>query len=106
LYYRNKEAGVSKMSTVKLELDIPETLAKYLNVNDPDYKKRILELMAYQLIKDDKVSFGKAAEILGTDKTTLIIRLGEMGIPYYDCEISEVKEDAKEASFVYEKKKS
>jgi len=28
------------MSTVKIELDIPETLAKYLDVNDPDYKKK------------------------------------------------------------------
>lgn len=93
------------MSTVKIELDIPEILAKYFDVNVPDYKKRIQELMAYQLIKDDKMSFGKAAEILGIDKTTLITRLGEMGIPYFDHEISEVKEDAKEASFVYEKKK-
>ncbi len=97
---------MSKMSTVKIELDIPETLAKYLDVNDPNYKKRIQELMAYQLIKDDKVSFGKAAEILEIDKTTLITRLGEMGIPYYDHEISEVKEDTKEALYVYEKKKT
>ncbi len=75
---------MSKMIIVKIELDLPETLAKHLDVNGPDHKKRIQELMAYQLIKEDKVSFGKAAEILEIDKTTLITTLGEMGVPPTD----------------------
>lgn len=93
------------ISTVKVELDMPEILANYFEVNDSEYTKRIQELMAYQLIKDDIITFGKAAEILGIDKITLITRLGEMGIPYFDHEINEVQEDVKEATFIYEKNK-
>jgi hypothetical protein len=59
------------------------------------YQRKLQELMLYQLINENIISFGKAAEIIGKDKISLIIDSGEMGTPYYDCDIDEVVEDAK-----------
>jgi hypothetical protein len=41
------------------------------------------------------LSYGKAAEILDMDKTSFITDLGKIGIPYFDGEINEVVEDAR-----------
>lgn len=82
------------MNIIKIELDIPEALAAYVNIKDPEYQKKVRELMLYQLIKEGKISFGKAAEILETDRFSLITNLGKLGIPYFDCDIDEVVEDA------------
>lgn len=82
------------MSTIKVEFEIPEALAGYVDLKDPEYQKKVKELMLYELIKEGKISFGKAAEILETDKLSLIIDLGKLGLPYFDSEINEVVEDA------------
>lgn len=82
------------MSTVKIEIEIPEAMLQYLDYNDAEYNKKVKELMIYQLIKEDKISFGKAAEILEIDKLSLMIDLGKMGISYFDGDIDEIKEDA------------
>ncbi len=81
------------MNTIKIEFEIPEVLSSYVNIKDPEYHKNIKELMLYQLIKEEKISLGKAAEILEVDRITLITDLGKMGISYFDYEINEVIED-------------
>ncbi len=90
------------MNTIKIELDVPEALTAYVNVKDPEYQKKVRELMLYELIKEGQISFGKAAEILGTDRFSLITRLGKLGIPYLDYDIEEVVTDADNARKVME----
>jgi len=90
------------MNTIKIELDIPEALASYVDVKDPEYQRKVRELMLYELIKEDKISFGKAAEILEIDRLSLITNLGKMGIPYFDYDIEDVVADADNAGKVME----
>jgi predicted HTH domain antitoxin len=82
------------MNTIKFEMEVPEAFSAYVDVKDKDYQKHIRELMLYELIKEDKISFGKAAEILGIEKISLIADMGKLGIPYFEGSIDEVKADA------------
>lgn len=83
------------MNLVKIEIDVPETLLNFVDVNNVEYQKKIRELMVYILVKENKISYGKAAEILGLSKFELITDLGKMGIEYFDMEGSEAIEDVK-----------
>lgn len=90
------------MNTIKVEFEIPEVLAAYIDLKDPEYQRKVRELMLYELIKEEKISFGKAAEILETDRISLITSLGKQGIAYFDCDIKEVIADAENAKGVME----
>lgn len=83
------------MSLVKIQLEVPEEMLEYIDYNDPNYFNKIRTLMMYQLAKEDKISFGKAAEMLGEDKIEFITDLGKMGLPYFDNNIDEVLDDVK-----------
>lgn len=93
------------MNLVKLEIDVPETLLSYVDVNDAEYKKKIRELIAYELVKENKISFGKAAEMLGMTKIQFITDLGKMGIPYFDLENDEIISDMRNIDAVMEEKR-
>ena len=85
---------VFALNLVKIEIEVPEILLNYINYSDKEYHKRIQELMLYQLITEDKISFGKAAEILGIDKISFIANMSKIGISYYDNDISDVVQDS------------
>ena len=86
------------MDTIRIELEIPRVLAEYIDINDKDYKKKINQIMLYDLIKNEKISIGKAAEILGIRKIDFITELGKMEIPYFDYTIEELIEDVENAN--------
>ena len=88
------------MESVKIEIEVPKTVLDYIDYNSKDNQSKLRELMMYQLIKEDKISFGKAAEILGMNKITFITNLGKLGIPYFDSSIDEVMEDAQNAGLL------
>lgn len=88
------------MNTIKIELDVPEALASYVDVKDPEYQRKVRGLILYELIKEGKISFGKAAEILETDWFSLITNLGKLGIPYFVHDIEDVVADADNAGMV------
>jgi predicted HTH domain antitoxin len=85
------------MDTVKLELEVPRVIAEYADINSESYKKRISQIMLYELVKNEKISIGKAAEAMGMRKIDFITDLGKMDIPYFDFSIEELMEDAKNA---------
>ena len=65
----------------------------YLQMDDDKINKRVNILLLVDLARRGVISFGKAAELAGVDKMSLIIEMGCMGIPYFDSDISEVLED-------------
>jgi predicted HTH domain antitoxin len=81
------------MQPIKIEIELPEEVAKYVDYKNTDYHRKARELLLYQLVRDEKISFGKAAEILGMRKIDYITRLGSMGIPYLDGNYDEVSSD-------------
>lgn len=85
------------MDTVKIELEVPQVLAEYADINSESYKKKINLIMLYELVKKEKISVGKAAEAMGMRKIDFITDLGKMDIAYFDFSIEELMEDAKNA---------
>ena len=86
------------MSMVKIELEIPEVVAQYADINSEEYKKKINQLMLYELVKNEKISIGIAAKALGMRKIDFITELGKLNIPYFDFSLEELIEDVKNAS--------
>ena len=82
------------MQPRKFEIVIPGAIAGYLQMDDEKIKIRVNKLLLADLARQGIISFGKAAEIAGTDKMTFITEMGHMGIPYFDGTVSEVISDA------------
>lgn len=53
--------------------------------------------MLYELVKNEKISIGKAAEAMGMRKIDFITDLGKMDIPYFDFSMEELLEDVQNA---------
>lgn len=85
------------MDRVRIELEVPQVLAEYADVNSESYKKRINQIMLYELVKNEKISIGKAAEAMGMRKIDFITDLGKMDIPYFDFSMEELIEDVQNA---------
>lgn len=81
------------MDLVRIELEVPQVLAEYADVNSQSYKKKINQIMLYELVKNEKISIGKAAEAMGMRKIDFITDLGKMDIPYFDFSMEELMED-------------
>jgi predicted HTH domain antitoxin len=96
LKHRVKIGGII-MDTVKIELEIPRVLAEYADINSEEYKKKINQIMLYELVKNEKISIGKAAEAMGMRIIDFITDLGKMDIPYFDFSLEELMEDVKSA---------
>lgn len=50
-------------------------------------------MLLYPYIKNDTISHGKAAEMLGIPKMELIELYGSLGIAYFDMTVEELAED-------------
>ena len=82
------------MQTHKVEIEIPTAIARYFQMDDEKIKLRISILLFADIVRQGLISFGKAAELADIDKVTFITEMGNMGIPYFDGDISEVLNDA------------
>lgn len=88
-----EDIGDEKMDSVKIEIEIPKEILNYVDYSDKDYHKKVRQILFYQLVKEEKVSFGKSAEILGISKMEYIADLGKMGISHLNESNNEVKRD-------------
>ncbi|MCL2059968.1 MAG: UPF0175 family protein [Oscillospiraceae bacterium] len=78
-----------------LVIKIPSDIMGYLQMDDEQIETKIYKLLLIDLVQRGKISFGKASELAGVDKLSFITEIGQMGIPYYDNDISEVLNDTK-----------
>jgi predicted HTH domain antitoxin len=81
------------MSTLKIELELPEEIVEYLGTQELD--KSIKELIVLNLLREHKISQGKAKEILGISKSELIELMMLHSIPAIDLSTEELKEELK-----------
>jgi len=82
------------MQSHKLEIELPDAIVGFLQMDDEKIKKRVFMLLLADLARQGIITFGKAAELAGLDKMAFITATGHMGIPYFDEDISEVINDA------------
>ena len=78
----------------KVELEVPAGMKQYL-LADED-KSLILSrnaLLLYPYILNKRISHGKAASILGVNKTDLIDLYAKIGLAYFDYTLDELDDD-------------
>ena len=71
------------MSTVTVNLQIPRDLLGTLDIPETQLEMRILELVALELFRQERISAGKGAELLGISKWEFIQLLARHNIPYF-----------------------
>lgn len=81
----------------RIKIELPDELADFINktkIDDVTDFKRIA-FMLYGYIDSDKITWGKAAKLLGLTKNELIEFYGGYGIPYisYDMDSFKASED-------------
>ena len=74
-------------------MDIPEDIADLMVCDNKSDELRRNALLLYPYIKNETISHGRAAEILGISKWELIELYGSEGIPYIDQSWDEAEED-------------
>lgn len=81
------------MTMKQIEINVPEAVVPYADVEG---EKAVLlrnAMLLYPYIKNDTISHGKAAEMLGIPKMELIELYGSLGIAYFDMTEEELAED-------------
>lgn len=81
------------MPMTDFSLKIPQALLAYIQTENPQDELVRNAMLVYPLIKNNKISHGRAAELLGIPKMQLIELYGELGIPYIDIGVEEVKKE-------------
>ena len=93
------------MELITATIQIPKEMLPYVDVAD---QKRLLErnaMMLYPMIRNQIISHGRAAEILGIHKLDLIEFYNSVGLPYLNQSREELLEDiAAYKEFMGEKK--
>jgi len=81
------------MDKRKIELTVNESLLPYVILGSEENELKQSALLLYPYIKNETISHGKAAEILGITKWELIEIYGGFGLPYFDLGVSELREE-------------
>lgn len=81
------------MTMTRIEINVPEAVAPYANVEGDREVLLRNAMLLYPYIKNDTISHGKAAEMLGISKMELIELYGSLGIAYFDMTEEELAED-------------
>ena len=79
-----------EMTTVQLK--VPVAMEPYI-ATKPDGELVQLALLLHPFVKNETISHGRAAEILGITKWQLIELYAKEGFAYFDMDWSEVEED-------------
>jgi predicted HTH domain antitoxin len=79
------------MSVIQLEVD--EDLAELLGSSPEQIERCALEKIVLELYRSRELSSGRASEILNLDKFAFIRWAGEHGVPYFDMNPEEWKQE-------------
>lgn len=90
------------MATVTM--NIPEEIMDFMVCENKSDELRRNALLLYPFIKNETISHGRAADILGISKWELIELYGSEGIPYIDQSWDEVEQDAANVSKLLSKR--
>ena len=86
------------MESLKVQLELPRDLLGALDVPETELEPQLRQLIALELFRQNRISSGKAAELLGISKTAFIQLLARHKIPYFtdtpeelDAQVTAVK---------------
>jgi len=97
VYFRRGEKKYILMTEAPMEmttvqLKVPVAMEPYI-ATKPDGELVQLALLLHPFVKNETISHGRAAEILGITKWQLIELYANEGFAYFDMDWSEVEED-------------
>ena len=71
------------MTTVTVDLELPRDVLATMDVSEPGLPQRVKQLLALELLREGRISSGKAAELAGMTKYAFVQLLAEHGVPYF-----------------------
>jgi predicted HTH domain antitoxin len=81
------------MNTLKVEIDIPYDLLTLAHVSSAEIGQKMKEWSVLHLFLEGSISAGKAAELLGVDKSTFLDLLSQWNLPYLDMSAEELSQE-------------
>jgi predicted HTH domain antitoxin len=86
------EKGGSKMAKrVQLDLELPDEL--FAQLRQEDIEKKVKEALVMGLLREHRLSQGKAAEILGVSRHELFDLMTNHHVPVIDLNAEELKNE-------------
>jgi predicted HTH domain antitoxin len=79
------------MSTVTVQLELPEELARQLDPSGAEVAARALEAIVVQLFHQGRISSGRAARVLGISRRDFRALLRSWDVPYFDLTAEELR---------------
>lgn len=89
----------------KITLEVPSEMVNYLEHYGKKNELQRNALLLYPFIKNNTISHGRAAEIIGISKNELIDIYCDMGIPYLTMDIAEIEDEVETWKKMKEKRK-
>jgi predicted HTH domain antitoxin len=80
-----------------MTLQIEDDLSALLRTGEQTEEAAARELIVLELYRQHRISSGKAAELLGANKTDFIHRASSLGIPYLDLTDDELRQEIEAA---------
>lgn len=81
------------MDTITLEVPMPKEMFLTLGLSEGEAVETMKRSFVIEQYKRERISSGKAAELLGMRKLDFIRLLAEQGIPYFDYTDEELEEE-------------
>ncbi len=81
------------MTMTTVPVTVPQGMAPYLDPKGEGLSFAQKALLLYPFIREQQISHGRAAEILGVRKLDLIDYYCELGLPYLDLSAEEMDEE-------------
>ena len=86
------------MSPLTINLELPRELLTALDVSESGLSDRVLELIVFELIREERISKAKGAELLGLSLVEFLPRLSQHDIPYFSISSDELAEEVESAA--------
>ncbi|MCL1948702.1 MAG: UPF0175 family protein [Turicibacter sp.] len=81
------------MDMLSVEIRVPANVAPFIATDDINLQFKQSALLLYPYIKNETISHGRAAELLGIPKLDLIDFYSSLGLPYFDLTADEIDDD-------------
>ena len=85
------------MQTVTLEITLPKEILSF-GMDKDDVSREISKWLVFSLFRDDRISSGKAASLLGMTRREFLELLHREGIAYLDYSEEEMQAESAAAS--------
>lgn len=93
VYVAKTEKGVREMpKKVQVELELPDEVFDK-DFKAEDLKARVKEQLVLELLRERKISQGKATELLGISRWALMDLMSKQGLPVIDMPEEELQQE-------------